>query len=75
MRDLRAYARQTRFRLIIGALILIFIVGNGLIYIIYGPQAATMGLICAGVGLLPVLLIIIILQVMDWVVKKAKEDE
>ncbi len=64
-RDLRAYARQTRTRLIIGALALFLIVGEGLIYLIYGPQAAATGLICMGAGMLPVILVIVILQVLD----------
>ena len=75
MRDLKNYAKQTRFRLIIGALLLIFIIGDGLIYLFYGPRAAVMGLICIGAGLIPVLLIIVIMQVMDWIVKRARENE
>ena len=75
MRDLRKYERQTRFRLILGALLLIFIVGDGLIYVIYGPRAALMGLLCIGAGVLPVLLIIVILQIMDWVVRKSRDNE
>ena len=74
MRDLRKYARQTTVRLVFGALLLIFIVGDALIFIIYGPQAALMGLLCIGAALLPVLLIVLILQTMDWIVKKANDD-
>ena len=45
MRDLRRYANQTNFRLIVGGLLLLFIVGDGLIYIIYGSAAAISGLL------------------------------
>ena len=45
-RDLRQYARQTNFRLIVGFILLLFIVGDGLIYLFYGQGAALMGLIC-----------------------------
>lgn len=74
-RDLRAYTRQTRFRLILGALVLVFVVGEGLIYIIYGPQAAVSGLLCMGAGLIPVIMIVVILQILDWVVKKANPED
>jgi hypothetical protein len=73
-RDLRRYASQTQARLIVGALALLFIVGDGLIYIIYGPPAALMGLICLGAGLLPVIVIVLILWGIDMVVKRANKE-
>ena len=45
-RDLRRYARQTNFRLIVGFILFLFIVGDGLIYLIFGRGAALMGLLC-----------------------------
>ena len=74
MRDLRKYARQTNFRLVIGALVLIFFIGDGLIYLIYGPAAAAMGFSCLLAGLTPVLLILLALLVMDWIVKNANRN-
>jgi hypothetical protein len=74
VRDLRRYASQTNVRLIAGALVLLFLVGDGLILVIYGPSAAVMGLICLGAGLLPVVLIVFFLWLMDWVVKHANRD-
>lgn len=74
MRDLRNYARQTTTRLILGGILLLFIIGDGLIYVIYGPGAAISGLICLGIGLFPILLIIIVLAVMDWIVKRANRE-
>ena len=73
-RDLRDYARQTNFRLIVGGIFLIFLIGDGLIYLIYGPSAAISGLICLGVGLLPIVLIMASLAVIDWIVKRANRD-
>lgn len=67
-RDLRSYARSTQFRLILGAIILIAVVGNGLIWLIFGSDSARMALLCMGVGLAPALLIIICLWLMSWIV-------
>jgi hypothetical protein len=74
-RDLRKYARQTTFQLVAGALILIFVVGEVLIYVFYGPGAAMTGLLCMGAGLLPVVLIIVILQIIDWIVRRANPED
>jgi len=71
--DLRQYARQTGIRLVIGALLLIFIVGDGLIFIIYGPASALMGLLCLAGALIPVLLIWLILLAIEWMVKRANQ--
>ncbi len=71
-RDLREYARQTNIRLAAGAFILLFGVGLGLIYIIYGPGAAVTGLICLIGGLFPIALILFVLFGMDWIVKRAR---
>lgn len=73
-RDLRKYARSTNLRLIVGFVLLLFLVGDGLIYIFYGPQAAISGLLCIGAGLVPVVLIFGLFIVMDWIVKKANEE-
>ena len=73
-RDIHKYASQTQVRLIAGALLLLFIVGDGLIYLIYGQGAAIMGLLCLTAGLVPVLAIIGVLFIMDWVVKRANRD-
>jgi hypothetical protein len=70
-RDLRRYSRQTNLRLIIGGLLLLFVVGGGLIYIIYGRDAAIFGLLCLAAGLLPVVVIILILRLLEWLAKKA----
>jgi len=68
-RDLRQYARQTNFRLIVGFILLLFILGDGLIYLFYGQGAATMGLICLIGALMPIVLILAALWIIDWVGK------
>ncbi|HVN55351.1 MAG TPA: hypothetical protein VMT46_13540 [Anaerolineaceae bacterium] len=73
-RDLRKYTRQTHMRLIIGGILLIFILGDGLIYLIYGPSAAVTGLICIAVGLAPAAIIIVILWIMEIVVKRTNGE-
>lgn len=71
-RDLREYARQTNVRLIVAAFVLLFIVGLGLIYVIYGPGAAGIGFLCLLGGLLPIALILVALYGMDWIVKRGR---
>lgn len=73
-RDLRRYARQTNLRLIVGALALLFFVGDGLIYLIYGPAAALTGLLCLLGGLLPVVLVILALALLDWMTRRANSE-
>jgi multisubunit Na+/H+ antiporter MnhB subunit len=71
-RDLREYAKQTNVRLIIAAFVLLFLVGLGLIYAIYGPGAAGVGFLCLLGGLLPIALILAALYGMDWIVRRAR---
>lgn len=73
-RDLRRYARQTNLRLILGGLVLLYLVGDGLIYIIYGGAAAVTGLFCLTAGLAPLVLIALILGVMEWIVRRSGRD-
>jgi hypothetical protein len=70
--DLRKYARQTNFRLWVGFILLLFLVGGGLIYWFYGSRAALLGLVCLLVGLLPLLLIWLILIGLEWVAKRGE---
>lgn len=72
--DLRKYARQTNLQLVIGSLLLLFIVGDGLIYLIYGKGAALMGLTCLLLGTAPILLIVLLMLLLNWVVKLANRD-
>ena len=71
MRDLRQYARQTNLRLIIGLFVLIFVLGEGLIYLFYGSGAAAFGMFCLLAALFPVALVILTLALLNWIVKRA----
>jgi hypothetical protein len=71
-RDLRAYARQTNVRLGVGAFVLLFGVGLGLIYFIYGPGAAGVGLLCLLGSLVPIGLILFFLYGIDWILGRAR---
>jgi hypothetical protein len=69
-KDLREYARSTQTRLIAGFLLLVFIVGDGLIFILYGQGAGLAGLICLLGALLPIGLIVFFLWLADRIVEK-----
>lgn len=71
-RDLRAYAKQTNVRLALGACLLLFVVGLGLIYLIYGGRAAVVGLICLLGALVPISLIFFAFYGIDWIVQRAR---
>jgi hypothetical protein len=71
-RDLREYARQTNLRLAVGAALVLIVVGIGLIWVIYGEQAASLGLFCALVGLSPVALIVLLFLAIDWILRSAR---
>ncbi len=68
--DLRKYARQTNLRLVVGFLLILFLIGDGLILIFYGKGAALLGAICMVVGLVPIVLIILALWGIEWIAKK-----
>lgn len=72
MKDLREYARQTNVRLGIGAFFLLFVVGVVLIWIFYGERAAGMGFVCLLAALFPVILILGIFLLIEWVLKRAR---
>jgi hypothetical protein len=72
-RDLRRYASQTNLRLLVGGIALLYVVGGGLIYLVYGAPALVSGLLCLTVGLSPMVLIWLFLSVMGWIVKKAND--
>jgi len=73
-RDLRKYARQTNIRLAVGGLLLLFIVGDGLIFLVYGGGAALVGFLCLLAGLFPVLVIVLVMIILDWIAKRANQD-
>jgi hypothetical protein len=72
MRDLREYARQTNVRLALGAFLLLFVVGVGLIWLIYGGNAAGMAFTCLLAALFPVVLILLFFLAIEWILKRAR---
>jgi len=68
-RDLRKYSRQTNFRLFIGFFLILFILGDGLIWYFYGKTPAIFGLLCLVGGTFPIILIAGILWIMERVVE------
>ncbi len=73
-RDLRRYSRQTNVQLIIGFFLILFIIGEGLIYWLYGKNAALMGLLCIGAALTPLILIALFFVVVQWILRRADQD-
>lgn len=72
--DLRKYASQTTIRLIVGALILLVIVGSALIWWLYGLGAALMGLLCLMAALVPIGVVWLLMLGLDLLVKKLNEE-
>jgi multisubunit Na+/H+ antiporter MnhB subunit len=72
MKDLREYTKQTNVRLVLGAFILLFVVGVGLIWLIYGENAAGLGLVCLLAALFPVILILFVFVAIEWILKRAR---
>jgi uncharacterized membrane protein len=73
-RDLRKYMKDTNLRVILGALLMLFIVGLGLIWLIYGFNAAVSGFLCLLGAFVPIALIVLALFGLDWIVKRANRD-
>lgn len=68
--DLRKYAKQTETRLILGFLLLVFIVGDGLIFYFYGTGAGVAGLICLASVMVPVSMVVFFLWIAERVAKR-----
>ena len=74
MRDLRKYSRQTTARLVIGFVALLFLIGLGLIYMIYGREGAAFGFVCLLAALAPLGLIWLVLRLLEWIVQRANSE-
>ncbi len=71
VRDLRKYASQTSFRLVLWFILSLFVIGIGLIWLIYGRNAALLGVLCLlGAGI-PVALIAIFIFGLDRFTKRS----
>ena len=73
-RDVRKYSSQTTIRLIVGALLILFIIGRGLIAWLYGPMAAVTGFLCLLGAMVPVGLIALSLNGLDAILKRIDKD-
>lgn len=73
--DLRKYAAQTNRRLFVGFVLLLFLVGGGLIYWLFGREAALMGLLCATLGLAPLLLVWLLLSGLGWLARRLDDQD
>lgn len=71
--DLRKYASQTNIRLVAGFTLILFVIGDGLIWLIYGREAAILGFVCLLAGLFPPVLIALVLWAMDTFVKRQND--
>jgi len=67
--NIRSYADQTKFRLVVWFLIILFVVGLGLIWFIYGLKSALLGFLCLIGTLIPIGLIFLFLIGLDKIVK------
>jgi hypothetical protein len=74
-RDIRAYARSTQLRLVVGFFIVLLVVGNGLIWFFYGDGAARFALICTLVALIPAALIAGGLWIMEKLLRSAEVEQ
>ena len=72
-RDLREHSRITQRRLIVGFIGLTFLIGDGLVWIMYGAEAGRMALICTALALAPALLVALLLFISGWVVRKYRD--
>ena len=69
--DLRKYSSQTNFRLVLWFIFMILFIGLGLVWLIYGRNAALLGFLCLlGTGI-PVALIAIFIFGLDKLVKRS----
>ncbi len=73
--DLREHSRQTKRRLIVGGLALIFILGTVLIAVTYGTPASVCGLAFLLLAMVPVGLISLVLFVLQWIADRSNKDD
>ncbi|MBN1266028.1 MAG: hypothetical protein JXA25_11075 [Anaerolineales bacterium] len=72
--NLRKYMQQTRTRVIVGFLLLLFIIGDGLIFALYGREPFLMALLCTGLALAPAILVGIFLWGLEILTKRLRDE-
>ena len=73
--ELDKFAKQTNRRLVVGFILILLLIGDGLIYLFYGIESAIFGLICIGAGFIPLILIWLILGIVEKIAKRSSVDE
>ena len=68
--DPKKYHTQTKFRLVLWFIFLLITVGLGMIWLIYGKNAAFMGLFCLLGMVVPVGLVALVMLGLDRIAKK-----
>jgi len=63
--DLRKHRQRTERRLILGGFVILFVVGGGLVWKLYGVWAALMCVVCLGCGVVLFEGLRLILRVME----------
>jgi len=64
--DLRRHRQQTDRNLVIGALLLLFVVGGGLIWVLWGLGPALAGWTCMGAVMALIGGLYLVLKLMEW---------
>lgn len=72
---LRDFTKKTNRGFIIGFIAILFLVGDGLIYLLYGKESAIFGLICIGGGLIPLVIIWGAMNLIEKLAKMNSVDE
>jgi len=70
LKDLRKYAKQTNFILLFGGILFIILVGEVLLLLFWGIDGAIGGIVCFLLGLFPILLIIGLIYLLEWIYKR-----
>ncbi len=74
MTNMRNYRRQGEIRAIIAFIIILFGVGDGLLWVFYGSQTALLGALCMLGGLVPIAVVFLIFSFLDWILKRRGES-
>ncbi len=72
--DLRRYSRQTTVRSLIFFVIILFVVGDGLIYLFYGKLNAIYGALCMTGGLGLIGLVFLLISILGWIAKGSIDE-